>query len=151
MTEITKINEYWYKPNLTRHQVDHSALILAAVGGPLMVALLGFPIFLIPVFALFLGGPLYLIIGIPVMMYVLRHHEARPGIFANAALCATLALCALCTLFFVLTGFPFPEEEKGLLVMYAFFSFIFAPLWGSTSGWIYTCWRREIYSHTVTL
>lgn len=134
-----------------RYPIDPVAFFLAMIAGPLLVALLGFPIFLIPVFALVIGGLPYLIIGIPVMMYVLRHNDARPALFAGSAFLTILALGAICGVTILFADLQIRKEELGIVNFYAFFSAIFAPLWGATSGWLYTCWRREIYSHPVTL
>lgn len=134
-----------------RHPIDPVAFFLAMAAGPLLVALLGFPLLLIPVFALVIGGPLYLTIGIPVMLVTLSRNKASARLFGWTALLTFTALLCAGALVVALAPAHSFVHDMGSAVILSLFGFVFAPLWGSTSGWLYTCWRRDIYSHPITL
>ncbi len=134
-----------------RYPIDPVAFFLAMVAGPLLIALLGFPLLLIPVFALVIGGPLYLAIGIPVLLVTLSRNRASARLFGwTALLTFTVVLGAVALVVALAPAHAFASDMSGAVIL-SLFGFVFAPLWGSTSGWLYTCWRRDFYSHPVIL
>ena len=58
-----------------RNLIGPVAFFVALIGGPLLVTAATLWL-VIPVFALMLGGPLYLAIGTPLLLWHLGRHEA---------------------------------------------------------------------------
>ena len=71
MTEITAKYDgiFWRaaRPG-PRYLIDPVAFFIALFGAPLLVALLGFWAFFIPIFALVFGGPIYLLLATPALL-----------------------------------------------------------------------------------
>jgi len=116
------------------------------IGGPLLVALLGFWVLLIPVFAVMFGGPLYLIIGVPVLLTYLSRH---PATIDGISLLALLSFAALSLPALGLTYLAGMERQFGTVLFFGLFGLIFAPLWGMATGWIYLRLRRDFYAHPL--
>ncbi|UWR23071.1 hypothetical protein [Sulfitobacter sp. S190] len=130
-------------PPKPRYIIDPVAFFVALIGGPLLFTLLSFWALFIPVFALVFGGPLYLAIGLPVLLWHLRNRDADPGkigllaFFVNLILMAPLALFA-----------AFEQDAEiyvGGLALLAF-GLIFAPAWGYFFGRIYLFLRRDFFA-----
>lgn len=141
MTEITantKLRETYV--------IDPVAFFFALVGAPLAVAAGGFWALLIPVFAVVYGGPFYLAIGVPVLLWYLGRYPPEPLRIAGVALVsfAYPAAVALAYVYFV-SG---PREARQLLV-FAGFGAVFAPIWGAVFGIFYRNFRREIYTRPI--
>lgn len=123
-----------------RYAIDPIAFAFALILAPVLVAILGFWALLIPVFALVLGGPVYLIVGTPVLLIYLHY---RPGCAAGAA------LLALATMLFGMGGIALSDsllapvvDIDGLMALAAFGVF-FGPLWAATFGGLYNSWRSD--------
>lgn len=113
--------------------------ILAMIGGPLIVTLCLFWVFLIPVFALIAGGPFYIILGSPVLLIWLTRHAPDVDEISILALLTHASLFG--SLWLILTLFNSRQAE--LAAFYAIAGLIFAPLWGAVTGWLYICLTRE--------
>ena len=110
------------------------ALILA----PLLVTALSFYV-VIPVFALMFGGPLYLALGTPLLLWLLSRQPCTSRDCATAALLANAAVCALAMLY----GAAIRNDDIfGVTFFFLLFGSIFAPLWGGTFGWLYLKFTR---------
>ncbi|MBE1295404.1 MAG: hypothetical protein GJ678_04065 [Rhodobacteraceae bacterium] len=60
-----------------RHLVDPVAFFIAMIAGPGVIALLGWSTMFIR-FATLMGGPVFLVVGIPVMLNYMRRHRVAP-------------------------------------------------------------------------
>lgn len=81
--------------------LDPLAFVLALVGAPILVAFMFFWILLIPVFAIFYGGPIYLALGVPSLLWYIPRYGIstwRIGFFAvlvNTLGCGAIALALI--------------------------------------------------------
>ncbi|MEM8578201.1 MAG: hypothetical protein AAGF60_10145 [Pseudomonadota bacterium] len=91
MTEKTAHNIWMPAPRPARYLVDPVAFFIALIGAPLLVTLASFWLFLIPVFALVLGGPIYLILGTPLLLFHLRRDEGKSDSIVALAMMTVLA------------------------------------------------------------
>lgn len=138
--------------NSPKHIIDPVAFWVALIGAPILVTLpalsayfssVPISFFYIPIFALVLGGPVYLVIGTPLLLWSLRQHEITPGSIAVLAVIAQIAVVIVSTVVVVL----FSQIELSTLIpLFGGFGMIFAPLWGATFGWLYLKLRRNIYA-----
>lgn len=127
-----------------RHLVDPLVFALAMIGGPLVTGILGMPAFFIPTFAMMLGGPIYLAVGIPVMLVHMRRHQPTPMDWGLLALATHLAL--------FLPIFLLAWQSGGNVdgtSLYLLFGSFFAPLWGAVSGMIYRRFERDFFKQTI--
>ncbi|WP_144435488.1 hypothetical protein [Roseovarius atlanticus] len=141
MTEITaniKIRETYV--------VDPVAFFFALIGAPLAVAAGGFWALGIPVFAVVLGGPFYLAIGVPVLLWDLGRRPPEPLRIAGLALVSYGVPAGLFLLYLRVTG---GESAAEGFVILAGFGLIFAPLWGGVFGIFYRNFRREFYARPI--
>ncbi|WP_415921379.1 hypothetical protein [Tateyamaria sp. SN6-1] len=141
MTEMMKNNgtrEFLSGP---RYALDPVAFAKALILAPLLVAGAGFWIILIPVFAAVFGGPIYLIVGTPVLMVYLHYAE---GSAAGAAALAfvTTAVGALGLL--AVTSLHDLRPYNDGLIIWILFALAFAPIWGATFGYLYNRWRSPM-------
>ena len=130
-------------PYPTRYIIDPVAFFVALIGGPLVVTLCGFWVLFIPVFALILGGPLYLMVGTPVLLWYLRHRDGAPSDLAFVAFASMIVGIAPLLLAFAVTG---DAEFMSVGFMYIGFGMIFAPLWTYVFGKIYHNLRRDFFA-----
>jgi hypothetical protein len=145
MTEITAASVALFpKTTASRKLIDPTAFTLAMVGGPLLVAVLGAPLLLIPSFAALFGGPIYLAVGTPVMLFYLGRNPITPDTWAWLAFVTHIALFLPIFLIAVLTNGNFDGSS-----MFLWFGAIFAPLWGAVSGSIYDKFERDFYKQTI--
>jgi len=114
-----------------RHLVDPVAFVLAMVGGPVVVAVTCFWLVFIPVFALILGGPLYVIVGTPVLLWELAHREPSVGRISMLALVSLVAVVGIFGAAGLLSG-----DSRGVTAAMTFgmFGIVFAPIWGAVTG-----------------
>jgi len=129
-------------PYPARYIINPVAFCLALVGGPLICTALTFWI-LIPIFALVLGGPVYLVVGTPVLIWYLRRNDGEPG---DLAFLAFMVMAALLVLF---VGFGFATSNNDILdggLVLAAFDLIFAPVWALFFGSIYRRYRRDFFA-----
>lgn len=134
MTALANTRTLW--PIRTIHMpAFFGALVLA----PLLVTALSFYLF-VPIFALAMGGPLYLVLGAPFLMWWLSRRPCDGGEIAMAALLINAAACALFMAYGALIG---EEDLASVALLYLLFGSIFAPLWGGMFGWLYTKFTRK--------
>ena len=141
MTEITA--------NIKLHEiyvVDPVAFFFALVGAPLAVAAGGIWALGIPVVAVVFGGPFYLAIGVPVLLWYLGRRPPEPLRIAGLALVSYCVPAGLFMLYLLATGGQSAAQE---FVIFAGFGLIFAPLWGSVFGIFYRNFRREFYAPPI--
>lgn len=106
---------------------------ISLVAAPLIVTLLTFWA-IIPIFALVLGGPVYLALGTPSLLWLLSRRRVTAGKIAGLALLVNVAATTLVALLASAAG---KDELRTLAYVFLVFGFIFAPLWGLTFGWLY--------------
>lgn len=111
------------------------AFWIALVTSPILTALCGFWAFLIPVFALIFGGPLYLVIGGPLLWWHLRRRRANAKEIALLALITNLLTTALVVFPIILIANPM--EIADYMFMFGGIGSIFACLWGATFAGLY--------------
>ncbi|WP_291734242.1 hypothetical protein [Leisingera sp. F5] len=109
-----------------------------------MTGLLGAPLLLIPPFAALIGGPLYLVIGIPVMLAYMARNRPTPGKWALLAFKTQLLIFTPIFLLAFAAGGNFDGTSVFLV-----FGSLFAPLWGAVSGKIYERLERDFYKQTI--
>jgi len=142
-----KVHSLLYpRVRISRYIVDPVAFALAMVGGPVLVTLVSFWMVGIPVAALILGGPLFLIVGVPVLLWHLVRHAPRVG---RISLLALTSFAVLPVFVGVAAGLTGQNQLFVWALWYGFFGCIFAPLWGAMTGRIYIRLRREVYIHPV--
>ncbi|WP_299368785.1 hypothetical protein [uncultured Tateyamaria sp.] len=139
MTEILKISERIGKG--PRYAIDPVAFVAALFGAPVLVALLGFWVLGLPVFALILGGPVYVILGTPLLLIHLHRHPGTANGTGQLALMTAIIGCALVASFLFAAG-----ELDGLPVLAIASVFVagFALIWGKTFGMLYNRWRSDL-------
>lgn len=127
-----------------RYIIDPVAFFVALIGGPLLVTALSFWMLFIPVFALAFGGPLYLLIGTPLLLWHLRRTKGETGDIAALAFFANLMIFALGAAATVITN---DKDILGGAMFFAGFGLIFAPTWAWGFGYLYNRLRRDFYTH----
>ena len=123
--------------------IDPVAFFVALIAGPLVVTGMTFWLLFIPVFALVMGGPLYLIMGTPLLLIYLRRNQPSVESIAFLALLAVLALFPIAGALSLITG------DAGLFqgaVFFLGFGLVFGPLWAVAFGKIYLRMRRDFYA-----
>lgn len=141
MTEITG--------NIAKHErhiIDPVMFFIAIVMAPLIVTALTFWLLLVPVVALFMGGPFYLLIGIPLMLWWLSRHAPHPGEIAWLGFVANLVICAGIYVFSALTR---AYDAEGMALLYLFFGSVFGPVWAWAFAKLYVKYRRPFFAQTV--
>lgn len=123
--------------------VDPLAFAGAMVGGPLLVGILGIPTFILP-FAVIFGGPVYLLVGIPVMLAVMSFKRATTLDWAFFALLTNSML------FFVLLNLPgLSRNSYKWAEVCLTFGTVIAPLWAAVSGSLYRWLERDFYKQSL--
>lgn len=136
------------QPRAPRYNIDPVAFAVALIASPVLVAVLGFPALFIPVFALVFGGPIYLVVGTPLLLLYLQRHPCTPNRIAKLALVAMVAVLLVLPLGLA----PFADLPEILMIFkLAAFGLIFAPLWGHVFGWIYRGLCRDLYARAYAL
>lgn len=124
-----------------RYVIDPVAFFVALFGAPLWVALLGFWTFGIPVFAVAFGGPIYLVVGLPVLLIHLRRNPGNTDDIIELAFFTVLVLAlAEGGLFALLQG----RDALELVAFFGGFGLIFGPMWAWAFGWIYNTLRNDL-------
>ncbi|MEO1140328.1 MAG: hypothetical protein AAFW87_12830 [Pseudomonadota bacterium] len=126
--------------------IDPVAFFAALFGAPLVVAVVGFWIGGIPIAAVVFGGPLYLVVGTPVLLWHLARHAPNSWTIAGLAFLSFAVLIAAAGVYSVLL------DEDGIiqfLMFFAGFGLVFAPIWGGVFGILYRQFRREIYAKPI--
>ncbi|WP_299871726.1 hypothetical protein [uncultured Sulfitobacter sp.] len=126
-----------------RYIIDPVAFFVALLGGPLLVTALSFWMLFIPVFALAFGGPFYLLIGTPLLLWHLRRTGGETRDIAALAFFANLMIFPLGAVAAVLTHDK--EIFTGAMFIVCF-GMIFAPAWAWGFGYLYNRLRRDFYA-----
>ena len=129
MTVTTTNHTLW-----PRHRIEFRAFFLALFGAPLVATLFTFWA-LVPIPALILGGPLYLAIGTPLLLWWLSRRPCRTGEIALLAVTANVIVGALALMLAQLTG---STRHADAIATYLIFGMVFAPFWGGMFGWLYS-------------
>lgn len=131
-------------PALPRYVIDPVAFFVALIGGPLLFTGLSFWFFLIPVFALGFGGPLYLLIGTPLLLHHLARHKCVPGNLAQLAMYTVLAILPVSAFAaLVFQDIAILSVAFGFVVM----GMLIGPGWGYFFGVVYNRLCRDFYAH----
>ena len=99
---------------------------------------------MIPVMAVLFGGPLYLLIGIPVLLVDMRRNTVTSGRWAMLAFTSFILLCQPMYFFTALT-----DTNQSIPGFFLIFGSVFAPIWGAVSGYIYGRFERDFYKQTI--
>lgn len=118
--------------------LDPIAFVGALIAAPVLVALLGFWAVLIPVFALIMGGPIYLAVGAPVLLAMVTRVPLRGEVYACVAFIAQSVLVGTVAIYAAL----FPEANAGAWVFFAVWGLVFAPIWAGVFALLYRRWHR---------
>jgi|3_EtaG_2_1085321.scaffolds.fasta_scaffold160695_1 hypothetical protein len=144
MTEITG-NFASTRTAGPHHVIDPVAFFLALIGGPVLVTAISFWL-VVPVFALIIGGPLYLAVGTPVLLWRLQREVHDIFELAVLAMKAVGILTLGATLYLCLTA---QEGQIPSLLTMALFALVFAALWTATFGWLYRRLCRDFFTHPI--
>ena len=125
-----------------KHIIDPVAFGLALVLSPLLITAFTFWMLFIPVFALVFGGPIYLIVATPTLLWYLRHYPAEPTRIGVLALFAVFALLALALIAARFT--PYRDTAEGFAFLLSF-GVMFGPIWAGFFAILYNKWRRDFY------
>lgn len=123
MTEISEIKV---------HPFDPAAFVAALVLAPVTVTLITC-LTIIPIFALVLGGPVYLIVGTPVLLWMVGRYPPVFSTFAVAGILGMFALFALAGAYHAVL----PDQGASELLAIYLWGMVFAPLWAGTFAPIY--------------
>lgn len=117
---------------------DPVAFVAALVSAPVLVALLGFWALFIPIGAAIFGGPIYLVFGTPVLLWMVTRFPPEAGIFA----CAGLLVQSALTIGLAIAARLLPLSQAADLLPAALFGMVFAPIWGAVFIKLYRRWYR---------
>ena len=129
---------------LPHYFIFQVAFFLAIIVVPLLVTLLSLWVVFIPVFALAFGGPFYLLIGTPLLLWHLSRTSGKTDDIVALAFLANMAIFAFGALAAVVSN------DEGILtgtMFIAGFGVIFAPAWAWGFGYLYNRLRRDFYTH----
>lgn len=130
-------------PHPTRYIIDPVAFFIALIGGPLVFTGMTFAVFFIPVAALIFGGPAYLLIGTPLLLWYLRRNDGDPNALAILALKVMLSALILVLIVAAVTG---DEGVFGFGLWFTGFGMIFGPAWAYFFGLLYQRLRRDFFA-----
>lgn len=130
-------------PYPTRYIIDPVAFFAALIGGPLIFTALTFAAFFIPVAALLFGGPMYLIVGTPLLLWYLRSNDGDPDALALLAFKVMVFAFILVLCIAALTG---EEGLFGVGMWFTGFGMIFGPAWAYSFGRVYRYLRRDFFA-----
>ncbi len=116
------------------------AFTVALIGAPLLVTLVG-GVFLIPIAALIFGGPVYLIAGTPVLLWMVGRYPPAFDTYACAGLITNMLIFLLvCILTSSITKGTVDLEPLALILIWGT---AFAPIWAGTFGYLYARFTRS--------
>ncbi len=130
MTEMTVRTA---QPRAPLPTLDLIGFLGALILAPVVATLMSFYL-VIPIGALFTGGPLFVVVGGPILM-VMAHY--RP---LTAKRCAVAAFATVLGGIVALAPIVLMSSNlRGLdgIVFFCICALIFAPFWGATFGWLY--------------
>ncbi|MBY5931576.1 hypothetical protein KUV51_01085 [Tateyamaria omphalii] len=140
MTEKNGNMEIERAPRRARYAIDPLPFFIALITAPFAVALCTFWALFIPVFAIVFGGPIYLLVGTPVLLIYLHYRSGDAMEIAGLAFLSQGTVIALVALYFNATG---NRQEIPEMMGFGVISLIMAPLWGMAFGWIYSRLRSD--------
>jgi hypothetical protein len=120
---------------------DPVAFALALIGGPLLVTLLTCWLLFIPVAALIVGGPIYLIVGTPVLLWMVGRYPPEVSHFALAAFTANIVLCLLIVVVQILIPAARDSGTREFILL-PVCGLFFGPLWAGAFASIYRRFNR---------
>ena len=129
-----------------RHLIDPVMFFVALIGAPLLVTALSFWVMLIPVAALFFGGPVYLITATPVLLWWLSRNAPKVSDIAMIGFSANLAACVVIYLLGEAMGL---HDAEAMARIYLIFGSVFAPLWAGVFAKLYLRLRRPYFAQTI--
>ena len=129
-----------------RYAIDPTAFVGALIAAPLLVTAATFWVYFIPLMALGLGGPIYLAMALPVLLWDLPRQEPSFGRLAGLGFAASTGLALLAGLL----GLILQSEDMGMIaIIYGIFGAIFAPLWAGFFAPLYLKFRRAEYARAL--
>jgi len=132
------------KPLVKPVIIDPLAFTLALIGSPLLVAVFGFWILLIPVVGLVMGGPLYLAIGVPVLLWMIPRFGVHAFPVALTAAASNLVFTSIgLVAFYLLRGSRVDLDDAAML--YLAFGTPLAFVWGFVFALLYPKFERAPY------
>ena len=134
-------------PYPPRYIIDPVAFFAALILGPLMFTGLSFWIFFIPIAALIFGGPVYLLIGTPLLLWYLRRHDGDP---VDLSYLAFKVVAFAMMLGFVLATMTANNDVQGLTLFFTGFGIFFGPAWAYSFGKVYQRLRRDFFAKPRT-
>ena len=137
---MTEIYENHPTSEFTPRPIQWDAFVIASIAGPIIVTGLTFWIYYIPLAALVLGGIPYLILGTPALIYHLRRNAPDVGEIIGLSI---VVLLGACTVLGLIGALIMGEDAFGIIVLYAVFGLIFAPLWSWAFTALYIRMTRE--------
>ena len=123
--------------------IDPVAFFVALIGAPIVFALFTFWAYFIPVAAIVFGGPVYLVVGTPLLLWMLSKGDPNYGkviLWSLTGLLAALAALPLISL--VIVKLHLAEA----IYFFGGFGLFFAPAWAATFLALYRLLRREFYA-----
>ena len=117
---------------------DIEAFVLALICAPVLVTLI-LGIFIVPLFALVFGGPLYLIVGTPTLLWMVGRYPPDAARFALAGIGSIFVMMALAGVLDVVR----PDLGADGVFAFLIVGAIFAPLWAGTFAPLYRAWNRQ--------
>lgn len=123
--------------------IDPLAFVLALLGAPILVALLGFWLLFIPVFAIYFGGPLYLVLGTPVLLWFIPRYGIN--IWKLGLLAAGVNVIGSGVIALALFAMESNLGADDFARLYLFFGTPVAFAWGLAFGALYPAFERKIY------
>lgn len=133
-------------PRPVRYGIDPTAFVVALIGAPLLVTALTFWLAFIPVISLALGGPVYLLCAIPVLLWDLPRQEPT---FSRLAQLGFLAAMACSVALFLLAVLLQNKHFYNGGALYGVMGAIFGPLWAGPIAPIYLKMRRSDYAQPL--
>ncbi|MBU2981893.1 hypothetical protein KO498_08700 [Lentibacter algarum] len=133
MTAIAKTQPLPRRTLWATRRIHMPAFFGALVLAPILDTALTF-FLIIPLFALYMGAPFYLLIGTPTLLWMLSQAECRP---VNCAVAAVLSSTTASALVLAYSWITQDESLSQAALLYLFFGAIFAPIWGATFGYLY--------------
>ena len=135
MTEITATKGKGH------YLVDPMAFTISLFGAPFFIAVIGC-VLIIPIFAVPCGFPFYLLIGTPLLWWLVRQGETDKSVFAAWGFLGNLATPLL-----FLVGAELTDHGglDGVALVLFLFGMIFAPLWAWAFIRLYARLQRDFY------
>jgi hypothetical protein len=119
---------------------DIVAFVAALIAAPLLVTFFTCYLF-VPIAALIIGGPVYLVIGTPILLWMVGRYPPTFWWFALAGFLANAALCVM----LVAATKVLPAGQNivsGDMIYMAYWGLLFAPIWAGTFAPLYRNWNR---------